>query len=66
MREDPDRLSIDERLRLIERLWESVVDERGDRLEVSAEIAAELDGRLAAHRRAPDETLSWFEIQRRL
>jgi putative addiction module component (TIGR02574 family) len=58
------RLSPDERLRLIERLWESVVDERGDQLEVSPELQAELDRRLAAHRRAPDETLSWSEIQR--
>jgi putative addiction module component (TIGR02574 family) len=58
------RLSADERLRLIERLWDSVVDERGDQLELSPEIQAELDRRLAAHRRAPNETLSWSEIQR--
>jgi putative addiction module component (TIGR02574 family) len=58
------RLSADERLRLIERLWESVVDERGDQLAVTSEMHAELDRRLAAHRRAPDESLSWSEIQR--
>jgi putative addiction module component (TIGR02574 family) len=60
------RLSAEERLHLIERLWESVVDERGDRLAITPEIETELDHRLAAHRRAPHESLSWSEIQRRV
>jgi putative addiction module component (TIGR02574 family) len=58
------RLSIEDRLALIERLWESIEDERADQLEVSPEVKAELDRRLAAHRRAPHESLSWSEIQR--
>ncbi|WP_106391082.1 addiction module protein [Enhygromyxa salina] len=60
------RLSGDERLRLIEKLWDSLVEKRGDHLEVSPEIRAELDRRLAAHRRDPTETLSWTEVKRQV
>ena len=59
-------LSPDERLRLIEQLWDSLVDERGNTLALSPEIRAELDQRLDAHRANPNETLSWSEIQRRV
>ena len=60
------RLSAEERLRLIEKLWDSLVDEHGEQLEVSAAIKAELDRRLAAHERAPGELLSWSEIRQQL
>ena len=51
---------------LIEKLWDSLVEERGDQLEVTPEIRAELDRRSAAHRRAPDATLSWAEVKRQV
>lgn len=60
------RLSPDERLRLIERLWDSLVDERGDELALSPEIRAELDRRLEEHRASPNDTLSWAEVQHRV
>lgn len=56
-------LSSAERLRLIEALWESIVDEQGDAFELSPEIAAELDLRLAEHRRDPGGTLTWAEVE---
>jgi putative addiction module component (TIGR02574 family) len=56
-------LSSAERLRLIEALWESLVDEQGDALALSPEIAAELDLRLAEYRRDPDGTLTWAQVQ---
>ncbi|EDM77046.1 hypothetical protein PPSIR1_16135 [Plesiocystis pacifica SIR-1] len=59
-------LSPEQRLRLIEQLWDSLVDDRGDSLELSPEIRAELDRRLDAHRANPDETLNWAELQRRI
>ncbi len=58
------RLSAERRLRLIERLWESMVDDCGDQLPVTPEIRDEVERRLLAHQRAPHETLSWAEIQR--
>lgn len=60
------QLSVDERLRLIERIWDSVVDAHGDDLPISDAVRAELDRRLAAHRRNPNEALTWEELQRRL
>jgi putative addiction module component (TIGR02574 family) len=56
------QLSAEQRLRLIELLWDSFVDEVGDDLEVSAEVAAELDRRLEAHRRAPEDALTWEQV----
>jgi putative addiction module component (TIGR02574 family) len=60
------QLSPEERLRLIERLWESLSDEEEQQLEVPAEVRAELDRRLAAHRENPGDTLTWEEVQRRV
>jgi putative addiction module component (TIGR02574 family) len=59
------QLSREERLHLIEKLWESLVDEES-RLEVPDDVRAELDRRLAAHRENPDEALSWAEVKRRV
>jgi putative addiction module component (TIGR02574 family) len=56
-------LSSAERLRLIEALWESLVDEQGDALDLSPELAAELDLRLEEHRRDPDGTLTLAQVQ---
>jgi len=62
------QLSREERLRLIEKLWESLTDEEDEQLElhVPAEVRAELDRRLAAYRENPDDTLSWDEVKRRV
>ncbi|MFO7561570.1 MAG: addiction module protein [Enhygromyxa sp.] len=60
------QLSREERLRLIETLWESLSVEDGDRLEVTEDVRAVLDRRLAAHRKNPHETLSWDEVKRRV
>lgn len=54
----------DLRLRLIEVLWDSLSDEAP--LEITDEVRAELDRRLAEHRRDPGATLSWDEIKRRV
>lgn len=64
--DDGLRLRFDERLRLIEQLWDRLVDERGDSLPLSPAVRAELDRRLQAHRASPGETLSWSELERRV
>jgi putative addiction module component (TIGR02574 family) len=48
------------------RLLGNAIAERPCQLEVAPEIQAELDRRLAAYRRAPDDSLSWDEVQRRV
>lgn len=60
------QLSAEQRLRLIELLWDSFVDEAGDELEVAPEVAAELDRRLEAHRRAPEDVLTWEQLVSRV
>lgn len=42
------------------------MDAEGEELPISDEVRAELDRRLAAHRRNPDEALTWEELLRRL
>jgi putative addiction module component (TIGR02574 family) len=60
------QLSVSERLRLIESLWQSLVDEVGNALEVSPEIAAELERRLEEHRRDPEDKRTWAEVEARI
>jgi putative addiction module component (TIGR02574 family) len=57
---------VDERLALIEALWNSIVDQHGDELPVTPAQRAILDRRLAAHEAAPDESLPWDEVRARL
>jgi putative addiction module component (TIGR02574 family) len=59
-------LTPDARLRLIESLWDSLVDEVGDELPIDEATRAELDARLAAHDASPDDTLEWSELERRV
>jgi putative addiction module component (TIGR02574 family) len=59
-------LSVDERLKLIATLWDSLVDEVGDQLEVSPEIAAELDRRLEEHRRNPEDTVTLAQFKEKM
>lgn len=54
------------RLRLIESLWDSLVDGVGDALPIDDETRDLLDARLAAHDAAPDDTLSWDELERQV
>ena len=58
------RLSVDERLRLIGEIWDSIADE-ADRdpavLPLTPELKAELDRRLAEHERDPGSAIPWDE-----
>jgi len=54
------------RLRLIESLWDSLVDSVGDALPLDDETRDLLDARLAAHDAAPDDTLTWDELERQV
>ena len=51
-------LPLAERIELIDLLWESIA-EQGYEPPLTAEQAAELDRRLEAHRRNPDDVVSW-------
>jgi putative addiction module component (TIGR02574 family) len=61
------RLSVSERLRLVEDLWDSIAEDAPDEaLPVSPELAAELDRRLAEHEANPDDVVPWEAARARL
>jgi putative addiction module component (TIGR02574 family) len=56
------RLPLAERIELVEALWESITQE-GYEPPLTPEQAAELDRRLEAHRRNPNDVVSWESIK---
>lgn len=59
------QLPLQERLRIVEAIWDSVADEAG-KLELQPWRAAELDRRVAEFEADPAESVSWAEVQRRV
>ena len=55
-------LPLAERIELVEALWESITRE-GYEPPLTPEQAAELDRRLEAHRRNPNDVVSWESIK---
>jgi putative addiction module component (TIGR02574 family) len=60
-----DALKIDEKIDLIERLWDRVAD-TPDEVPIPVWHREVVRERLAAHRRAPDEAVSWDDVRRDL
>jgi putative addiction module component (TIGR02574 family) len=63
--EEARKLSVAERLRLVEELWDSIGGEQED-LAVTAEQREELDRRLADLAANPDAGSPWPEVRARL
>jgi putative addiction module component (TIGR02574 family) len=60
-----DQLGVDERLALIEALWDSIsADESA--IPVTDAQRAELDRRLADHEANPNDVVSWDEVRESL
>jgi putative addiction module component (TIGR02574 family) len=59
------KLDLDTRLRIIEQLWESILD-ADEQLPTSADERAELDRRLAAYRSDPAAGAPWSEVRARV
>jgi putative addiction module component (TIGR02574 family) len=59
---DLKELSIEERIQLIEALWDSITSEQ-EALELTDAQRAELDRRLEAHAASPDDGLPWHEVR---
>ena len=57
-------LSIHDRLRVVESLWDSIPADI--HVEGSPEQRAELQRRIAAHERSPEQLLTWDEVLDRL
>jgi len=59
---DYRKLSIPERLELVEDIWDSIAQDADD-FPLSDENKIELDRRLAAHRQDPESTIPWSAIR---
>lgn len=61
------RLPIDERIRIVEDLWDIIAEGfQGKDFPVSPELAEELDRRLAEYRANPDSGVPWEVVRDRL
>ena len=61
------RLSISERLQLVEDLWDTIAQDAPDAaLPVTPELAEELDRRLAEHEADPGAAVSWEKVRSEL
>ena len=57
-----DRFSAEERLTLVEDLWDSIADDSAAAPLTDAQ-RAELDRRLADHEANPDDVVSWEDVK---
>ena len=57
-----DRLTVEERLALVEELWDSIAESGAD-LPLTDAQRAELDRRLAEHEAAPDDVVPWEDVK---
>jgi len=59
------QLPVQERIRLVELIWESVAA-MPEAVEISPELKAELEARLAEFEENPDAGFSWEQVKSRL
>jgi len=65
--EELRRLPIDERIQLVEDLWDSIAEDTSENtFPVTPELAEELDRRLAEYEADPGAALSWEEVRDRI
>jgi putative addiction module component (TIGR02574 family) len=62
---DFERLTVAERLVLVERIWESIERDRANS-PLTDEQRAELDRRMAAYRSSGDHGITWEQVEARL
>ena len=59
------KLSVSERIIMVEAIWDSIVD-NADQVELSSSTKQILDERLFAHQNDPHEGSSWEEVRLRI
>jgi putative addiction module component (TIGR02574 family) len=60
-----DNLSTPEKIEYVQRLWERIAED-ADSDELTDEQRDELDRRLEAHRKNPEEAVPWDDVRKRL
>ena len=56
-------LSIDERIRLVQAIWDSIVADSGEQVELTEAQRQELARRLADHAANPSAVIPWEEVK---
>ena len=59
------KLPVSERIDLVERIWDSIVEDQSQ-FELTDAQKAELDRRLAADKESPDRGRPWNDVKKRL
>ncbi len=65
MMKDILKLSVPERILIVEAIWDSIADKE-DKLEVSEDTKVLLDERIEYHLNKPDEGSSWEDVKARI
>lgn len=60
------KLSVEERLQLVEDLWDSIAADTENLPPLSQEQIAEIERRLAEHEKNPERARPWEEVRERL
>lgn len=60
---DYSALSVDDRLRLIDEIWASVVNDDPSLVDLTPDEWAEIDRRAADHKLHPEDAVSWDEVK---
>ena len=60
------KLSVSERIQLVEDMWDSIAAEAPDTVELSQAQKAELHRRVAAHRADPSSAIPWEQVRSKL
>ena len=60
------KLSVSERIQLVEDIWDSIAAEASNAVELSQAQKAELHRRVAAHRADPSTAVPWEQVRSKL
>ena len=60
------KLSVSERIQLVEDIWDSIAAEAPNSVELSQTQKAELHRRVAAHRADPSTAIPWEQVRTKL
>jgi putative addiction module component (TIGR02574 family) len=60
------KLSVSERIQLVEDIWDSIATESPDTIGLSQDQRVELHRRLAAHRADPSTAVPWEQVRTKL
>ncbi len=60
------KLSVPERILLVEAIWDSIANEKNNTYQLSSEQISILEEELASYSKNPEEGSSWEEIKNRI